>query len=337
MPSTNRLVAAALTATVAASLGCGDSAPTPRAKRPAPAPSSAERPAKSGRAVEPETPPEAAPPAKPSAPSLLVPGYRLLAATLPRPDQAPRRAAAEDADEDEDRLDENPLPARVTLLWKPDAQQTKLYVGQTFTGALEQDGLPRCLAKCRQILDAGGVPGIEIDAAPDVPWECFLRVYAALRSLPAEQLTFAAGSPADATPTEGIGGVPARLPGWTPPTACAVDGSEDVRWPAKDEPLCLAIDPAVGYAVRFGPKMTPTAMRYDEFGPYLRELVKRRPAVPGTELSTLKLALFMPAKAAWRDAQFVLMTSASLGVWDIAFAVAAESAVPRGGSADQGK
>lgn len=331
MTSAGQVTAVGVLATLlGASFGCGDSAPVTRTKRPGTAAgNAAERPSGSATSAKPKAAPEAAPPAKPAPPGPLVPGYRLLAATLPRAE--PARPAPDEADEDDDdRLDANPLPIRVTVMWNPVTQQAKLYVGQTPTGTLEQDGLPKCLAKCRQVLETLEVPGVEIDAMPDLPWEHFVRVYAALRSLPTERFSFAAGAPADATPTDGVGKVPARLPGWTPPTACVVDGSDDARWPAKDEPLCVAIDPAVGYAVRFGPEMTPTAMRYDEFGPYLRELVKRRPAVPGTKLSSLKLALFMPPKATWRHAMLVLMTSARLGVWDIAFAVAAESTEPAG-------
>lgn len=326
MPSTWwRVASAVLAATVATSLGCGDSTPAARLKRPAAPPAATERADEESERATPAAAAEAKRPAKPSLPPPLVPGYRLLAATLPRPEKARPVADDEDdeADENEDRMGLHVLPVRVTLYWNPATQRTTLYVGLTPTGTLEEDGLSKCLAECRDILETEDVPGIEIDARPDVPWDRFLRVYAALRLLPAERFTFGAGSPADATPTDGVGQVPARLSGWIPPPACAVEGSEDVRWPARDDPLCLAIDPAVGYAVRFGPKTTPTAMRYDHFGPYLRELVKRRPAVPGTKLSALKVALFMPPKATWRHALLVLMTCASLGVWDIAFAVAA--------------
>ena len=223
---------------------------------------------------------------------------------------------------------------RITLTWDPAARQATVFCGSEVLGVLGYGALNRCVARCRGLKSAMTRPSapfrIEIDAAPDLPWEQFVWVFAAVRPLattPVElTATWFEGAPADLAeeaPRCSWGGVPGILPTTADPV--------DEHWGRRGA-LCFCVDLARQTVLRFGAGAEPEA-----YGVYsLRTLLKAEAGQTTDDAqsaySRLRVALFLPPDAPWRHAQFLLRECAKVGIWDIAFAVAAApAAAPAGG------
>jgi biopolymer transport protein ExbD len=92
------------------------------------------------------------------------------------------------------KVEEQKLPIRVTMYWNVATQQSKVYVGQSFTGIADQGGLARAMEKVKQI-KATGTDKAEIDAVPDLPFRYVVECLNMLIRSRVKEISFAAGAP----------------------------------------------------------------------------------------------------------------------------------------------
>lgn len=264
-----------------------------------------------GEAVTPPEPaPEAPEPDEPDGPPVEVP-FAFLPAPLPRHLEFDESAPFA------------PLPARVTLMWNAATQQTKVYVGQAFVGILDQGGIEKGVDRCRQILVATPEVPIEIDAQPDLPWEQFVRAYAALRLVGNSPPMLSAGP--DEIPQDLAAVPPYATWGAAPSVLCATDHPVDREWGRRGA-LLLSVDPVRRVVLRFGADPSPEPHGYVSLRARLAAEAAAYPDRTAAQLSRRRVALFLPPDAEYRHAQFLIQECAKVGIWDIAFAVAAPPA-----------
>jgi len=226
-----------------------------------------------------------------------------------------------------------PLPARIVVLWNAATEQAKVYVGQTFCGIADQGATALCVEECRRILAVSPEVRIEIDAAPGLPWSQFVSLYAAVRTLGSTPVIFAAGdqAPLPESPTD----VPLSARERRLPPLCEATGPVDPLWGSRGA-AWIGLDPRRHVLIQIEGDRTVTPHGLASLRSRFAAEAARHPDPVSPQASAFRVALFLPPDAEWRHAQYLMQECARVGIWDIAFAVAADPPAADG-NAGQGR
>lgn len=112
------------------------------------------------------------------------------------------------------------------------------------------------------------------------------------------------------------------------PPLCETADPVDETWGRRGA-LLLGVDVERRSVVRFGADRDPEPNGLRSRRALLASEAAKRPDPVAARISTRRVALFLPPEAEWQHAEALLQECAKVGIWDIAFAVAAAPEKPK--------